>query len=245
MHRRRGERRVASRAPSTSGTGQAGGTYTVGWEASFGFTDNFDPTGEYLGDAWGIYSNLMLRTLVGYNHVAGRRRQRRSSPTSRPSVPKPTDGGKTYTFHLKSGVKFGPPVNRAVTSEGRRSTRCSGSPTRRTAASTPSTTPSSRAGTLRGRQGEDRSPASRRPNATTIVFNADDSRPATSSTAWRCRPTAPIPAEVGKCFEGKAGEYGRDVVSTGPYMIEGSDEVDISRVRHDQARERLRRPDES
>src|SRR5262249_36288676 len=33
---------------------------------------------------------------------------------------------------------------------------------------------------------------------------------------------------IGKCFEGKAGAYGRNVVSTGPYMIAGSDKVDIS-----------------
>ena len=50
---------------------QAGGTYSVEWEASFDFTGGFDPTGEYLGAAIGIYSNLLVRTLVGYNHVAG------------------------------------------------------------------------------------------------------------------------------------------------------------------------------
>ncbi len=37
--------------------------------------------------------------------------------------------------------------------------------------------------------------------------------------------TAPIPAEVGKCFDGKPGDYGRDVVSSGPYMIQGADKV--------------------
>ncbi|MDX6563130.1 MAG: hypothetical protein QOD65_2944, partial [Gaiellales bacterium] len=49
----------------------AGGTYRIEWEGSFSFTDGFDPTGEYLGEAFGIYSNLLVRTLVGYNHVAG------------------------------------------------------------------------------------------------------------------------------------------------------------------------------
>ena len=38
----------------------------------------------------------------------------------------------------------------------------------------------------------------------------------------------PIPEEVAKCFEGKPGQYGRDLVSTGPYMIEGADDVDAS-----------------
>ena len=40
--------------------------------------------------------------------------------------------------------------------------------------------------------------------------------------------TGPIPVEVAKCFEGQAGKYGKDVVSTGPYMIEGADKVDDS-----------------
>ena len=32
-------------------------------------------------------------------------------------MPKPTDGGLTYTYKLRDGIKFGPPVNRAVTSK--------------------------------------------------------------------------------------------------------------------------------
>ena len=39
--------------------------------------------------------------------------------------------------------------------------------------------------------------------------------------------TAPIPEEVAKCHT-QAGEYGRYVISTGPYMIEGADKLDIS-----------------
>ena len=50
---------------------QAGGVFRVEWESSFDFTGGFDPTGEYLGEAFGIYSNLLVRTLVGYNHVEG------------------------------------------------------------------------------------------------------------------------------------------------------------------------------
>ena len=60
---------AASAGPSASD--QRGGTYRVGWESSFGWTNNFDPTGEYLANGFAIYSNLMLRTLVGFNHVAG------------------------------------------------------------------------------------------------------------------------------------------------------------------------------
>ena len=38
---------------------------------------------------------------------------------------------------------------------------------------------------------------------------------------------APMPKEVAGCFT-KAGDYGRNIVSTGPYMILGSDQVDAS-----------------
>src|SRR5437764_8195961 len=41
-----------------NGTPQKGGTWRVGVEQSFGFTNNFDPTGEYLGTGINIYENL-------------------------------------------------------------------------------------------------------------------------------------------------------------------------------------------
>ena len=70
----------------------AGGTLRVGWEQSFGFTDTFDPTGEYLGDAIGIYSSLLVRTLVGYNHVADAAGNK-LVPDLATAVPAPTNGG--------------------------------------------------------------------------------------------------------------------------------------------------------
>src|SRR5262249_39837467 len=100
---------------SSSGGGNKGGTYRVGWENSFGFTDNFDPTGEYLGDAQSIQSSLLVRTLVGYDHIAGVAANT-LVPALAKDVPDPTDNGLTYTFHLKDGITFGPPVDRPITS---------------------------------------------------------------------------------------------------------------------------------
>ena len=107
---------IGSAAGDKSTTAKAGGTYRVGWEASFGWTDAFDPTGEYLGEAWAIYSNLLVRTLVGYNHIAGAEGNKLVADLAT-SVPKPTNGGKTYTFTLKNGIRFAPPVNREITSK--------------------------------------------------------------------------------------------------------------------------------
>ena len=41
--------------------------------------------------------------------------------------------------------------------------------------------------------------------------------------------TGPIPPEVGKCFEGQAGKYGRDLVSTGPLHDRGRSTRSTSR----------------
>ena len=65
------------------------------------------------------------------------------------------------------------------------------------------------------------------PNDSTIVFHL--TKPVGDFNLRMSMPaTAPIPEEVGKCFEGKPGDYGRDVVSSGPYMIQGADKVSIA-----------------
>ena len=101
---------LASAAPIASSL--RGGTYRVGWEAVFDWSTNAnDPTGEADPRSLGIYSNLLLRTLVGYNHVAGAagrdRRARSRGERARADERRPA-----YTFRLKRGVRFGPPVNR-------------------------------------------------------------------------------------------------------------------------------------
>jgi len=204
----------------------AGGTYRVGWESSFNFTDGFDPTGEYLGDAIGIMQNVLIRGLVNYNHVAGAAGNV-VVPDLATALPKPTNGGKTYTFHLKSGIKYGPPVNREITSKDV------------AYALNRMANPKNGAqyafyfdGTIAGwhdvATGKKKSVSGiKTPNAKTIVVNL--TRPTGDFLQRMSLPaTFPIPPEVGKCFEGKPGGYGRDLISSGPYMIEGSDSADAS-----------------
>src|SRR5258708_1087712 len=66
------------------------------------------------------------------------------------------------------------------------------------------------------------------PNSSTIVFHL--TRPAGDFNLRMSMPaTGPIPPEVGKCFTGaKAGNYGRDLISSGPYMVQGADGIDPS-----------------
>src|SRR3954447_15630076 len=200
----------------------AGGTYKVGWEQAFGFTNNMDPVGEYLGEAFAIHSNLLTRTLVGYNHVAGGAGNKIVSDIAT-SIPKPTNGGKTYTFHIKQGVKFGPPINRQVTSadflnEFKRLANPKDG--------------QEYGFYLQGKQGfasgKGKSISGiKTPNSSTIVFNLTAP---TGDFLYRMSmpATGPQPAEATKCFEGTAGKYGLDLVSTGPYMIQGIDKVSFA-----------------
>ncbi|HEX9410818.1 MAG TPA: ABC transporter substrate-binding protein, partial [Actinomycetota bacterium] len=102
------------KATGPGGQPRRGGVYRTAI-SSFGFTGSFDPTGEYLGLAWDFYG-AMLRTLVTYRHVAGPAGNV-LVPDLATSVPQPMDGGLTYTFHLKPGIEFGPPVSRPITSQ--------------------------------------------------------------------------------------------------------------------------------
>jgi len=201
-----------------------GGTLNVGWEQSFGFTDNFDPTGEYLGDAFGIMDNLLVRTLVGYNHTPGADGNKIVPDIA--SSWKISNGGKTYTFHLKSGIKFGPPVNRAVTSKDFVTAF------ERLAKPADGAEYAFYYSVIKGFDEYGKGKAKTiagisTPNDSTIVFNLK--APAGDFLYRVSMPaTGPQPAEVTKCFEGKAGQYGRDLVSTAGYMIAGMDKVDIS-----------------
>lgn len=214
---------VASAGPANQSA--KGGTYRVGWESSFGWTNSFDPTGEYLANGFVIYSNLMLRTLVSFNHVAGPAGNI-VVPDLATSVPKPTNAGKTYTFRLKNGVRWGPPVNRAITSKDVRYA------VERMARPKNGAQYGFYYNVIQGLEsyakGERKSISGiKTPSAKTISFTL--TKPAGDFPFRMTMPAvAPMPQEVAKCFEGKPGGYGRTVIASGPYMIEGSEDLDIS-----------------
>jgi peptide/nickel transport system substrate-binding protein len=211
---------------SKSATSQRGGTYRVGWETAFGWTNGFDPTGEYLANAFTIYNNLMLRGLVQFNHVVGPAGNI-VVPDLATSVPKPTNGGKTYTFTLKKGVRWGPPVNRAITSQDvKYGMERAALP--KNGAQYAFYYNSLVQGWDAYSKGEKKSISGiKTPNARTIRITL--TRPSGDFPFRMTMPAvAPMPPEVAKCFDGKPGRYGRFVISSGPYMIEGSEDLDIS-----------------
>lgn len=203
---------------------QAGGTYRVDWEETFGFTGGFDPVGEYLGEAFGIYSSLLVRTLVGYRHTAGAAGNE-LIPDLAVDTGTLSDDGLTYTYTLKDGITFGPPLSREITSAdvayaferigteslvaqyGFYYTVIEGM----------SEFMAGEADTISGIQ---------TPDDKTIVFTL--TTPTGDFPFRLAMPAAgPAPREVAGCFT-EAGEYGRYLISSGPYMLEGSDALDAS-----------------
>ena len=101
----------SSNTQSTSSGAKGGTLLTVANAAPSGSPD---PQVNYTLQEW----QLLILThdgLVGFKRAGGKEGTK-IMPDLAQSVPKPTNGGKTYTFHIKQGVMFSPPVNRQVTS---------------------------------------------------------------------------------------------------------------------------------
>jgi peptide/nickel transport system substrate-binding protein len=205
-----------------TGSVQKGGVLRTAQD-DFGFTNAFDPTGEYLASAITMYQALG-RTLVNYKHVAGPPGNK-LYPDLASSMPTLSSDGLTYTFKLKPGVKFGPPVNRAITSKD-----IEYAFERINTASLVAQYGFWYFGVIKGMDGKAKSPAPisgiETPDDSTIIFHL--TKP-TGDFLYRVSmpATAPIPQEVAKCFT-KAGDYGRYIISSGPYMLKGSQALNTS-----------------
>ncbi len=86
---------------SSAGTAKAGGTYTILANSAFGVAD---PAQNYTLQEW----QLLIDThdgLVQFQRVGGTAGTK-LVPDLATAIPTPTDGGKTYLFHIRRGIKF-------------------------------------------------------------------------------------------------------------------------------------------
>ncbi len=96
----------SSSSPSSSSssgatTGHAGGVFTILANSAFGVAD---PAQNYTLEEW----QLLIMThdgLVGFAHEGGLAGTK-IVPDLATSVPTPTNGGKTYVFNVRRGIKF-------------------------------------------------------------------------------------------------------------------------------------------
>jgi peptide/nickel transport system substrate-binding protein len=140
-------------------------------------------------------------------------------------MPAISSDGLAYTFKLKSNVKFGPPVNRVITSKD-----VEYAFERINTASLVAQYGTYYCGVIKGMDCAARAvqPVSgiETPDDATVVFHLQQP---TGDFLYRLAmpATAPVPQEVAKCFT-KAGDYGRYVISSGPYVIKGAEKLDTS-----------------
>src|SRR5213592_3177891 len=93
----------ASSGSSGGGSAAAhkGGTYTILANSAFGVAD---PAQNYTLQEW----QLLIDThdgLVQFKRVGGAAGTK-LVPDLATSIPQPTNGGKTYVFHIRKGIKF-------------------------------------------------------------------------------------------------------------------------------------------
>ena len=101
---------------SSSSTGGSGASTPVNGgilEAGIpGNPDHLDPALSYTNEGWEILEATNNGLLTFKKASGGEGAE--VVPDIADSMPKVTDGGKTYTFHLRPGVMFGAPINREV-----------------------------------------------------------------------------------------------------------------------------------
>ena len=215
---------------ATGATGETGAALTQGGVVreeltDFGFTGGFDPTGEYLGTAWSWYQQMLIRGLLMYPGMAGAEGNN-PVPDLATDLGQVSADGLTVTFTLKDGVMWGPPVNREITSQD-----IAFAFQRINTESLIAQYGNYYCGTIvgmdcAGKSQEDPVEGIETPDDKTIVFTLE--RP-TGDLVYRfAQPaTYAFPPEVAGCFD-QAGDYGRYLIASGPYMIDGADEMDIT-----------------
>ena len=211
----------------TGGTGEAvqGGILREE-TVDFGFTGAFDPTGEYLGTAWSLFGNFLMRGLVSYPWLPGDQGGNDPVPDLATDTGQVSADGLTITFTLKDGIMWQPPLDRPVTSAD-----VAWAFQRINTESLIAQYGNYYCGTIVGMDCAGRSQdrpieGIETPDEHTIVFHLE--RPTGDILYRLAQPAAaPVPPEVAGCFD-EAGEYGRYVMSNGPYMLLGSDELDVT-----------------
>jgi peptide/nickel transport system substrate-binding protein len=96
-----GSSSTGSSGASSGGGGHSGGTFTILANAAFGVAD---PAQNYTLQEW----QLLIDThdgLVQFKRVGGAPGTE-LVPDLATAIPQPTDGGKTYTFQIRKGIKF-------------------------------------------------------------------------------------------------------------------------------------------
>ncbi|MGH2684894.1 MAG: ABC transporter substrate-binding protein, partial [Actinomycetota bacterium] len=202
-----------------------GGTLRAAVQDFWASEVDLDPQRAYTGMAWELARCCLLRTLYSYNGRPTEEGGAVPRPDLAVGLPEVSADGLTWTFRLREGIRFAPPFEdtpitaldlvRALERTAR------------------VTSPESGYGfyyeVIRGFEeygsgAADSIAGVETPDQRTLVVRLDQ---VTSDLAYRFTlpATAPIPEGAA---EGHDEDYARFLAASGPYMVEGSDRLDLS-----------------
>ena len=205
----------AQKAPATDAPAKAkqGGDLAVLYAAD---VDNIDPGITYYQYGFNV-AYATQRPLYSYKPDDAKTPQ----PDLAEGEPQISADGKTVTVKLRSGVKFSPPVNRAVTSDD-----VAYAIERGFSKNVNGPYVGAYMGDMKGLKAFQAGKATRiagieTPDDHTIVFKLVRPRGAIVAGALSMPASAPVPRDYAKPFDAKnPSTYGQHQVSTGPYMVE-------------------------
>jgi ABC-type transport system substrate-binding protein len=95
--------------PSTTGATPVGGTLKLALQSDV--QEAFDPQKEYYGVAWAFDRCCLLRTLLSYNGKTTAEGGAEVQPDLASALPEQSADGLTWTFSLKPGIRYSPPLD--------------------------------------------------------------------------------------------------------------------------------------
>lgn len=191
-----------------------------------------DPQKDYWPDSWELFRCCLLRTLLAHRGLPTDEGGADLHPDLAAAMPKISGDGLTWTFRLKEGIEYGPPLQdtEVVAADIIRALE-------REAAVASGATYAFYYSVIEGFdamvEGEtDSISGLEAPDDSTLIVHL--TRPTGDLANLFAMPaTAPIPPDPldPSSWLGIAqglDRYGRFLVATGPYMIEGSEDLDLS-----------------
>jgi peptide/nickel transport system substrate-binding protein len=226
---------VKSSAGQKIPQGKQGGDVTV---LSAGDVDYMDPGQMYytFGYMIGYAVNRPLYSFKPDNAT-------KPVPDLAASDPQITDGQKTITVKLRTGVKFSPPVNREVQCKDVKYAM-----SRVFSANVPNPYATGYFGTIQGApktpaKGIPNIPGIQCPDPTTLVLKLTQPKAATIAAALVMPLTMPVPEEYAKPFDAKnPSTYDTHVAFTGPYMVKNDAKGNLTGWKRAKSIELVRNP---
>ena len=186
----------------------------------------FDPQKEYYTTTWGYYRCCLLRTLVSYPGEAGEDGGNELVPDLAEELPEVSEDGLTWTFKMKQGLKYAPPfqdteivaqdIIRALERTADPEASANGYSFYYSIIEGFDDFSAGKAKEISGLNAPD--------DYTLEVTLTDPAGDLPFRMAMHA--TAPIPEGAA---DGHTRDYGRYLVASGPYMFEGSEDLDFSK----------------